>query len=189
MYRSIFKLLYKPPFFRVISLLSYFASFFSRNSIKIGYYNKVQMKFMPFVRISSSTLITSRNKADIEDYVWVGPYCVLDASNNIKLDEGVQLAYYVCIFTHGSEDSIRILKRDYINYDANCRIGYNRGSVYIGSYTYVGSGAVILPGVRIGKECIIGANCVVHKNIPDYSIVVGSPMKIIGDTRTRKVNK
>lgn len=42
---------------------------------------------------------------------------------------------------------------------------------------------MILPGTKIGKFCIIGAGSVVKGNIPDYSIVVGNPCKIINDTR------
>ena len=42
---------------------------------------------------------------------------------------------------------------------------------------------MILPGTKIWKICIIGAGSVVKGNIPDYSIVVGNPCKIINDTR------
>ena len=33
--------------------------------------------------------------------------------------------------------------------------------------------------VKIGKHCVIGANSVVTKNIPDYSVAIGSPAKVI----------
>lgn len=51
--------------------------------------------------------------------------------------------------------------------------------VEIGERTFVGVGATILPGVKIGCDCIIGAKTVVSKNIPDGSIAVGVPAKII----------
>lgn len=53
------------------------------------------------------------------------------------------------------------------------------GNVHIGKGTLIGTGAVILPGIKIGKNCKIGAGAVVTKNIPDYSVVVGVPGKII----------
>lgn len=56
------------------------------------------------------------------------------------------------------------------------------GLVKIGDNTFVGWGSIILPNVSIGKNCIIGAGCVVSKNIPDNSIVVGNPSKIISNT-------
>ncbi|HKB45188.1 MAG TPA: DapH/DapD/GlmU-related protein [Chitinophagaceae bacterium] len=50
--------------------------------------------------------------------------------------------------------------------------------VYIGDGTWIGENVCIL-GASIGKNCVIGANAVVTKNIPDYSIAVGNPAKII----------
>ena len=38
---------------------------------------------------------------------------------------------------------------------------------------------MIMPNVKIGKMCIIGAGAVVTKDVPDYSVVVGVPAKII----------
>lgn len=52
-------------------------------------------------------------------------------------------------------------------------------AVSIGDDCFIGMGAVIHPGVSIGRHCMIGANSVVTKNIPDYSVAVGSPAKII----------
>jgi acetyltransferase EpsM len=53
------------------------------------------------------------------------------------------------------------------------------GNVSIGEGTLIGTGAVILPNIKIGKWCKIGAGAVVTKDIPDYSVVVGVPGKII----------
>ena len=36
-----------------------------------------------------------------------------------------------------------------------------------------------MPGVTIGKGCVIGAHSIVNKDVPDYSMAVGSPAKII----------
>ena len=51
----------------------------------------------------------------------------------------------------------------------------------IGDNSLVGIGAVILNGAKIGKNCIIGANTLVTENkvIPDNSLVIGSPGKIV----------
>ena len=43
----------------------------------------------------------------------------------------------------------------------------------------IGAGAVILPGIIIGKEAIVGAGAVVTKNVPDKAIVAGNPAKVI----------
>ena len=51
--------------------------------------------------------------------------------------------------------------------------------VKIGEQCWIGEKVVILPGVTIGTRSIIGAGSVVTKSIPDYSIAVGNPAKII----------
>lgn len=51
--------------------------------------------------------------------------------------------------------------------------------VYIGEETLIGMGVVIQPGVTIGKHCVIGANSVVTGDIPDYSVAVGVPARVI----------
>ncbi|MDQ0903913.1 DapH/DapD/GlmU-related protein [Paenibacillus sp. V4I7] len=66
--------------------------------------------------------------------------------------------------------------------DTNMPINFQEikvGEVNIGDQTYIYNNAVILPNVKIGKHCVIGANSLVNKNIPDYSVVVGNPARII----------
>lgn len=50
--------------------------------------------------------------------------------------------------------------------------------VIIGDDTWIGEHAVII-GASIGKHCVIGSNSVVTHDIPDFSIAVGTPAKII----------
>lgn len=52
-------------------------------------------------------------------------------------------------------------------------------SIIIEDGVWIGFGAIILPGVKIGKKSIIGAGSVVAKDIPPYSIAVGNPCKVI----------
>ena len=51
--------------------------------------------------------------------------------------------------------------------------------VYIGEDCKIYNNAVILPGVHIGRHCVIGANSVVNCDIPDNSIAVGAPAKVV----------
>lgn len=51
----------------------------------------------------------------------------------------------------------------------------------VGDYSLVGINAVVLNGAKIGHHCIIGANALVTEKmeIPDYSLVIGSPAKVV----------
>ena len=53
-----------------------------------------------------------------------------------------------------------------------------KGSVSIGDNSWIGENVSII-GAKIGKHCVIGANSLVNSDIPDYSIAVGSPAKVI----------
>lgn len=53
----------------------------------------------------------------------------------------------------------------------------------VGENSFIGAGAIVLPGTTIGKNCIIGAGAVIKGTVEDYSIMAGNPAKRIGDTR------
>ena len=51
--------------------------------------------------------------------------------------------------------------------------------VHIGNDVWIGGNVTILPGVTIGNRCVIGAGSVVTKDIPDDSVAVGNPARVI----------
>lgn len=55
----------------------------------------------------------------------------------------------------------------------------NQGNPKIGDNVYIGAGAKIIGNVRIGNNCRIGANAVVYMDMPDNSVAVSSPTRII----------
>jgi len=54
------------------------------------------------------------------------------------------------------------------------------GRIRIGSGSFIGLNSIILPGVEIGRGCIVGAGAVVRGTIPDDSVVIGNPARVIG---------
>lgn len=54
------------------------------------------------------------------------------------------------------------------------------GRIKVGDGTFIGESCIILPGTTIGKDCIIGAGAVVRGEIPDNSIVIGNPGRVVG---------
>ena len=51
--------------------------------------------------------------------------------------------------------------------------------ITIGKGCWIGQNAVILPGTKIGSFCIVGANSVVSGEVPDRSIVIGAPGRVV----------
>ena len=64
-------------------------------------------------------------------------------------------------------------------------IGYQKGEVFIGKYSFIGPHVTIMPNTKIGKGSIVSSHSYVRGEFPDYSIISGNPAKVIGDTRTK----
>ncbi|MDR1555833.1 MAG: sugar O-acetyltransferase [Tannerellaceae bacterium] len=58
--------------------------------------------------------------------------------------------------------------------------------VTIGEHCWIGGHATICPGVTIGNRCVIGAGAVVTRDIPDDSLAVGNPAKVIRKLNSKK---
>jgi acetyltransferase-like isoleucine patch superfamily enzyme len=56
----------------------------------------------------------------------------------------------------------------------------DEGDVVIGRDVWLGTGVVVLPGVRIGDGCVVGAGAVVTRSLPDRAIAVGAPARVVG---------
>lgn len=56
---------------------------------------------------------------------------------------------------------------------------HSKGDVEIGNDVWVGRGAVILSGVKVGDGAVIGAYAVVTRDVPPYGIVAGNPAKLL----------
>ena len=61
------------------------------------------------------------------------------------------------------------------------------GPVSIGNNVHIGTNAMIMPNVKIGNNCVIGSCAVVTKDVPDNSIVVGIPARVMEDVETYKM--
>lgn len=128
----------------------------------IRYYGRWGMKF-----VGRPNYLSARINFDGTDY------------GLIEIHEGVTISSYVRVLTH--DWSLTTVAKSMGHFPKE-PIGKIYG-VSIGPYSFVGTGSIVMPGTRIGRGCIIGAGTVVRGTIPDYSIVVGSPANIIGDTR------
>lgn len=79
-------------------------------------------------------------------------------------------------------NNVTITNATILTHDASTRkqLGYTKfGEVIIGDNVFIGFNVIVLPNVHIGNNIIIGAGSVVSRDIPDNSVVIGNPMKII----------
>jgi acetyltransferase-like isoleucine patch superfamily enzyme len=89
----------------------------------------------------------------------------------IRIGDRVTVADGVRFLTH---DGAHWLIRD----DQGRR--YRYAPIEIGDDVFVGAGATLMPGVRIGSRCIVAAGAVVTKSVPTGTVVAGVPAAIIG---------
>lgn len=109
-------------------------------------------------------------------HTWIGPFTLLDGSGDkIKIGNYCSVSSGVQIYTH-----------DTVNWSlTGGKASYEKGSVSIGDFCYLGPYSLITKGVRIGKCSIIGAHALVNSTIPPYSIVYGIPGKIVGRVKIK----
>jgi acetyltransferase-like isoleucine patch superfamily enzyme len=131
-------------------------------------------------RYSSTVTWQNPERVHMADLVYIGPYCVLDGSNGLYIGEGCQFSSGIVVTTHSSHVSIRLYGKDYSGAEM---VGYRRGEVHVGAYSFIGPKAVIMPDTRIGKGSVVAAFSYVKGHFPDFAIIAGNPAKVVGDTR------
>ncbi|KAF4989515.1 hypothetical protein FDECE_14681 [Fusarium decemcellulare] len=93
---------------------------------------------------------------------------ILDCGT-VTIGNRVSLGPSVSIFAATHETSVQS-RRSGIEYAKPVRIGDD---------CWIGGNTTVMPGVTIGKGCTVGAGSVVTKDIPDFSVAIGSPAKVI----------
>jgi maltose O-acetyltransferase len=122
------------------------------------------------------------------DTVWMQPPFFCDYGANITLGERVFFNFNcvvldVCSVTVGSftlfGPAVQIYTAMHpLNAELRRRHEFGK-PVEIGSDVWVGGGAIILPGVRIGSRAVIGAGSVVTRDIPEQVFAAGNPCRVI----------
>lgn len=109
----------------------------------------------------------------IAEFVEIGRGTVLMA--NSILNPSVTIGKH-CIINTGAIVEHDVKLKDYVHISPGSII---TGNVHIGEGTHIGAGATVIPGIKIGKWVTVGAGSVIINDIPDYSVVVGNPGKVI----------
>lgn len=137
-------------------------------SIFIG--NRVSLKYKSWIA-SKNLTGCEKSMLLIEDGCTLGHFNHIFSTKSVILHKNVLTAdkVYISDNLHGYEDiSVPIKNQPIVQI----------GTVEIGEGTWIGENACVM-GAKIGKHCIIGANSVVTYNIPDYSVAVGAPARVV----------
>lgn len=116
----------------------------------------LKLQFMGYKNISKKAIIESRLNLDR-----VYP-------------QGIHIGDYTLVAS-----GTTILCHEHIKRDPHNHLNPFVTDTLIGKKCFIGVGATILPGVKIGDEVVIGAASVVTKDIPSNSLAVGNPAKVI----------
>jgi acetyltransferase-like isoleucine patch superfamily enzyme len=101
----------------------------------------------------------------------VGAYSFIGAQGGIKIGNDVIMGPRVSFHAenHKYDDSQKPIRLQ----------GESRRGIVVEDDCWIGAGSIILDGVKIGTGCIVAAGSIVTKDVPAYSIVAGSPARII----------
>lgn len=105
------------------------------------------------------------------DKVVLGRDNVINTYLDIEIGDSVLMAdwCYICDFDHRMDDITLPIKDQ----------GIIKSPVRIGPDTWIGVKVSVLRGTTIGRGCVLGSHAVVRGAIPDYSIAVGAPAKVV----------
>ena len=136
---------------------------------------------------------TSINNIVLGDYVRIAKHCSVFGGPNNLLHIGAHSYVGMNTIIEGFNEKISI--GAYVSMAPNVYIMSGSGPnaseamqrvfpivkapVTIGDHAWIGAGAVIMPGVAIGKYCVVAVNSFVNKSFPDYSVIGGSPARLI----------
>lgn len=130
------------------------------------------------VSILDNVTIGGNGNLTIGDRSVVGLCGIITATHRVTIGKDVMLAPYVYIIDVDHANDVLDIPMN--------KQGYRYGEVIIGDDVWIGTGCVILKGVKIGDGAIIAANSVVTKDIETYGIYGGVPAKKI---KSRKIDE
>jgi maltose O-acetyltransferase len=121
---------------------------------------------------SLSTTFQYSSNIEIHDDVQIGPHCKFDGAGVIIIGKGSVIAPEVAVYsrTHNFNNDLRAIPFDNV---------LEISPVVIGEYVWIGTRAIILPGVVIGDGAIVAAGAIVTKDVPYCAVVGGNPAKVI----------
>ena len=140
------------------------------------FYHSVRLKMLKSARRRAEYLKKHHLLNAIGENCRWGPAKMPLYPELIRLHDNVMIHQSASIITHDMVNGFLKIARPDMDFGHIERLG----CVEIMDNVYVGNRVIILPEVRIGKNCIISTGSVVTQDIPENSVVAGNPAKVIG---------
>lgn len=114
--------------------------------------------------------------------VFVGPYAMIYGHGGVRIGNDVLIAGHVCIVAVNHSIPDRHLRMRWLPDQV--------APIVIGNDVWLGAGATVLAGVKVGDGAVIGAGAVVTRDVPPFAIAVGNPARVIrfraeGESKTQ----
>jgi len=128
-----------------------------------------------FRRFGKNNVIHRPVKIHGKEHISVGDSCSINAFVHIWGTGGVEIGDRVMIASHVAISS---LTHDHSRQSMR-HAPVVQKKIVIEDDVWIGSGAVILPGITLGQGAVVGAGAVVTKDVPPWAIVVGNPARLL----------
>jgi acetyltransferase-like isoleucine patch superfamily enzyme len=158
-------------------------TFFNPQKISVGNnFNFGKGSIVESIQIPNGANDVNSGRIIIGDNCWIGEYNHITSINSIKIGSNLLTGRYVLISdnSHGTTDG------DQLDINPKSRRLTSKGSVVIGNNVWLGDRVTVLPGVTIGDGVIAAVNSTITKDVPPYSLVAGTPAKVIKTMKETK---
>jgi acetyltransferase-like isoleucine patch superfamily enzyme len=118
-----------------------------------------------------------KDEPDTNARIVIGDGCVFGYNNHITAVKRVEIGRRV-LTANNVYISDNLHRYEDVSLPVMDQPVHLKAEVSIGDGSWIGENACII-GARVGKNCVVGANAVVTRDVPDYSVVVGSPAFVI----------
>ncbi len=177
--------------FRVLCMRHYWASRFAETGARLSIGDQFQAYGVDHIHVGDDVVLANRvTLRAMTAYPWADPPqafepklvlksgcfvnngCQISCIDRVTIGENVMLAEYCFIAdnNHSHEDPDRAIKHQPLR---------SAGELVIGDGSWIGANCCVIGAVRIGRHCVVGANSVVNTDLPDFSLAVGAPARVV----------
>jgi len=141
------------------------------------------------VQIGSKTKIAGHVKVfgsaehilEVGEGCYFGPYTIVEGFNaQVTIGKYVSFAQNINVMSGSGPNASEVLQKVF---------PIVKGPVQIGEHSWIGASGVSMPNVHLGKFCVVAANSFGNQSFPDYSVIGGTPAKLIRTLPPEEIEK